>query len=463
MSAFVQKGSYIQAIEASTEAALRRLDQCVEAREPWRELFHIREAWMAAVEKSGAQASAAAQLVSVIGEHEDGVKQVLHVYEQTRRLYDELFCAAAALVESEMIASGWGPPPAAYAFVLFGSGGRKEMTPWSDQDHGVIWDMPRQQQLDGTVSEVRKTSGKSEVNVAGDVSGVSDVSESRDVGDVSVVSESSDARDASDTRDAGQHMAFATRYFMEWGTRMTNGLSTAGFPPCTGKVIASEPEWNGSMSKWLARVMDWSHLADWESMRYLSISLDMRTVYGDVELEQRWRASLTELAGRQTHLYKALVRNGMRRKRSCNAFGQLICERHGQHAGAFDFKYRSYVPFMQAIRARTWAEQLDLTAGRTERTSTMERIIALANADMRNEIRVTKSSSAAFHQQLILSWEMLLAARLLAGGQREHTGWHNAAVVDPAVLTKALRQRLKRSVLLLSRWMKESERRYDDG
>lgn len=228
------------------------------------------------------------------------------------RLQDEVMSRALQICEENLAEAGLGAAPVPFAFVLFGSGGRFEQTAWSDQDNGLIY-------ADHGGEEAR-------------------------------------------------------RYFSALGQHFSELLIEVGYPPCEGKVMASNPMWNQSLGDWNKLLEKWREELSFESVRYLTIASDMRFVAGDRTLADAWRDRFMEMMSRDEQLEAALLRNTMRHKAALNILGQVITERFGEHAGEFDVKYGLYIPLVNGIRC------LALYYGISE-TSTLSRIAKLHQLD----------------------------------------------------------------------------------
>ncbi|MDO3410896.1 DUF294 nucleotidyltransferase-like domain-containing protein [Saccharibacillus sp. CPCC 101409] len=203
-------------------------------------------------------------------------------------MHDALMKRAVALCEREMGEAGYGPPPVSYAFVVFGSAGRREQTLWSDQDNGLIL--------------------------------------------------SDDHHEAKDV------------YFAEFGRRLTDILETAGYEKCEGKVMCSEARWRKSSSEWAKQLEEWRGDLSWEPVRYLMISSDLRFIAGEAELAEDWKKEFYDGLRGNTELHAAILRNTVRHKKTLNVLGQVMTERFGDHAGDFDVKYGIYIPLVNAVR-----------------------------------------------------------------------------------------------------------------
>ncbi|GGA44548.1 DUF294 nucleotidyltransferase-like domain-containing protein [Paenibacillus physcomitrellae] len=208
--------------------------------------------------------------------------------ESVNRLQDEVMVQAISICERELAEAGAGVPPVPFAFVLFGSGGREEQTPWSDQDNGLIY------------------------------------------------------------ADGGG--AAADQYFEQFGLVLARILEETGYPPCKGKVMVSNPMWRLSLFGWHQQLADWREELRWEDVRYLTIASDLRCIAGDRQLAAEWRSDFMQLMSSNEELEAALLGNTVRHKAALNVLGQVITERFGEHAGEFDVKYGLYIPLVNGIR-----------------------------------------------------------------------------------------------------------------
>ncbi|MEF2965521.1 DUF294 nucleotidyltransferase-like domain-containing protein [Paenibacillus sp. M1] len=211
---------------------------------------------------------------------------------QVGELHNTVMARAAALCEQQLDEEGFGSPPAAYAFVVFGSAGREEQTLWSDQDNGIII-------------------------------------ENKDDPAVSA-------------------------YFEIFGSRLSQLLEASGYPPCPGNVMVSNPLWRKRVSEWTGQFEAWREELGWEQVRYLMIAADMRFIAGDSRLYDNVRQSMYEIFERTStpdqEFPAAVLRNTVRHKAALNVLGQVITEQTGEHAGDFDVKYGLYLPIVNAVR-----------------------------------------------------------------------------------------------------------------
>jgi len=220
-------------------------------------------------------------------------------------MHDNVAQTAVRICEAQMKEAGYGPPPCAYSFIVFGSAGRQEATMWSDQDNGLI--------IDGDQDESK------------------------------------------------------TRYFEKFGNLLSDLLAQAGYEKCEGKVMCSEPLWRKTLSGWKEQLESWRSQLEWEPIRYLIISSDMRHVAGSQDLSRQWREFFHDGFANNEKLSLAVLRNTVRHKATLNLLGQVLTERFGDHAGGFDIKYGVYIPLVNCVR------HLSLQQGIRE-TSTLKRL-----------------------------------------------------------------------------------------
>ncbi|MBP1989251.1 DUF294 nucleotidyltransferase-like domain-containing protein [Paenibacillus eucommiae] len=237
--------------------------------------------------------------------------------EQINDIHDGLIKHAIFLSEKQMVGHGWGLPPVPYAFMLFGSGGRKEQTLWSDQDNGCIF-------ADPVLKEDRLR---------------------------------------------------IEEYFEKLSSYILNGLDMLGYPPCQGEVVSSNKQWRKPYSEYESMMLEWLQEPVWENVRYVLIMVDMRCVYGEASLIAGLKKQLFEYVRQHPAILQALLSNTLHHPISLGFFGQLITERYGEDAGGFDIKYGAYIPIVNgvrllAIQAGVWEsstlERLDhlITGGR---------------------------------------------------------------------------------------------------
>jgi len=230
------------------------------------------------------------------------------------RLHDALIRTTLAMTEKRVRTSYPGVPPvSSFVVVLFGSGGRKEQTLWSDQDNGLVYEVA-----------------------------------------------------------PGADLVAAERYMAELGAAFQSDLEAVGYPPCEGKVLVSNPAWRKSLDGWRATLSEWFERPAFETVRHLLILADARPIYGDVRLAEALRGELfARVAAERETMLPRMLQNTLRYKVLVGVLGNLLTERYGEDAGGIDLKYGAYLPMVNAIRLLSLGEGAEATST-LERISALE-------------------------------------------------------------------------------------------
>jgi CBS domain-containing protein len=232
-------------------------------------------------------------------------------YDQLNQLHDQFIRRTLILSERKLREEGMGSPPVPYAYLLVGSGGRSEQTQWSDQDNGLVYAAPAEHESERTAE-----------------------------------------------------------YYRALSEEAFEALREIGYPPCEGNVISTNPQWRKPLVAWQGMIRDWFDEPNWENVRYLLISTDMRCIHGDEALVQALKDAIHEEVSKRPSIMGDMLRNTLHHKLSLGPFGNLITERYGIDAGGLDIKYGAYIPLINGVRLLS-------IEGKVQATSSMKRVEAL--------------------------------------------------------------------------------------
>lgn len=137
-----------------------------------------------------------------------------------------------------------GEPPAAFAWLAFGSQARQDQTLHSDQDNGLLL--------------------------------------------------------ANDTPDS------ARQWFARMADYVCHGLADCGVPLCPGNIMAMNPDWCLTLDEWRQRFRHWVDEPDPKSVMHCMIFFDSRCVIGNNSLYRQHRESVSEL-GQQPRFLAAVA------------------------------------------------------------------------------------------------------------------------------------------------------------
>lgn len=258
--------------------------------------------------------------------------------DQVNDLHDLLISLCIKLCLTEMEQLGKGAPPAPYAFLLFGSGGRREQTLFSDQDNGIVYQLPMD--ADNDTRQLIRT------------------------------------------------------YFHQLGQLVVERLVEVGYPPCQGNVLCSNDRWNRSLASWQEMFAEWCSLPSWENIRYLLLTGDARMIAGDPALFARWHSLYRQMFVDHPALISRCVSNTLHHRVPLGLFGRIITEMNGKYRGAIHVKNGLYLPFVNCIRL--WSLAHGVSA-----THSFDRIKALRQAGVWAE-ELSTSVARHFQQTVYL-------------------------------------------------------------
>lgn len=282
--------------------------------------------------------------------------------------HDRLIAGTIELAEQTLRLEGFGVPPVPYAFLVVGSAGRMEQTLWSDQDNALIYAEPPDDRVEETAA-----------------------------------------------------------YFRMLTERVHGWLQAAGYPPCPGNVVCTNPLWRKPQSGWNGLLRQWLDDPQWENVRYLLMFADLRCLYGDQQLADGLRSAFMGMLAGYPVMLEHMLQNTLHHKIVIGVLGNIITERYGEDAGAFDVKYGAYIPLVNGIRL------LALAAGLSA-SSTLERLQRLKELKRHSDAEVDRWSEA---------FAIALELRSLAQHERQGDLYTTRGMLDPESLSKPNKRRLK--------------------
>jgi CBS domain-containing protein len=177
------------------------------------------------------------------------------------------------------------------AWIALGSQGRYEQTFYTDQDNGIIFEVP-------------------------------------------------DGQDAELVRSR----------LLPIAQRVNQALNTVGFPLCKGNIMAGNPECCLSYREWQVRFNTWIQEPTPTSLLNATIFFDFRHLYGDTSISDRLRAWLAEAALGQKRFFHLLAENAKQRTPPLGFFRDFIVDDDKDYPGTIDIKL-SVTLFVDGARA----------------------------------------------------------------------------------------------------------------
>ena len=228
---------------------------------------------------------------------------------------------AAAIAAAELERSGHGPAPARWCVLVLGSGGRGESLLSADQDNALVHD--------GTVE------------------------------------------------DDG--------WFAALGARVADLLDEAGVRRCQGGIMASNPQWRGSVAAWRERVAGWLRRSTPDDLLHVDIFYDLVPVAGDLGLGRELHADAVDAAGESPAFIALLADSVAAKSTPIGPFGRLRTR-----DGRVDLKLGGLLPLVGI--ARTLALRIGSRARSTpERIEDAGAAGRVSRADAASLVRIHRS------------------------------------------------------------------------
>jgi len=236
-------------------------------------------------------------------------------------LNDILTKRLLVLGEDELYRKGFGQSPIDYCWLTLGSGGRKELTPSSDQDNAIIYADPQ---------------GQDEFQIA--------------------------------------------EYFKALADYVSDGLEECGFIKCPGDIMATNPAWCRSLGQWKDIVKIWTNSPNLDSSREFSIFLDFRIAYGQNYLAKELRDYVLRLFRVSPAILHTMAVDELSHRVPLNLFKQVRVEKNKEHKDEVDLKKAACVHIVDCARLFAMREGISETStlGRLEK---LVQIAALSKED----------------------------------------------------------------------------------
>lgn len=216
----------------------------------------------------------------------DGAKAV-NVLRIITEINDRLIRKIITLAEHEL-----GPPPVAYAWIAYGSEGRKEQTFKTDQDNALIYGDPADDQQ---------------------------------------------ARAASD-------------YFARFSALVRDGLLKVGFPACPANYMASNPIWRQPLKIWKKYAANWTSTPTAKAVLNTVTIFDSRTIYGDDALLCSFMRHLhANIIDNRLMIGKAASLS-IKNAPPIGFLKTFVVEKSGEHKDMLNLKIKGVAPIVDLAR-----------------------------------------------------------------------------------------------------------------
>lgn len=291
---------------------------------------------------------------------------IAYISNVMTEINDSITARAIELCLEEMAQAGQRRPDVPFTWLTMGSGGRREQLLRTDQDNALIF---------------------------------------------------------GDTTDEGEKAA-VKQFFLELAEKVTESLYEIGFDYCPGKMMASNPDWCLSLHDWQTRFANWMLYPDPQNVRYCTIFIDYRPVFGDDGLAAQLTDHIFKVSDMNPGFLAFLAKDALENPPPLSFFRNFVVERSGEHKDSFDIKKRAMMPLIDAARVLI----LDAKVGQIN--NTLQRFEKLAEIEAANRELYETAAEA---------YEMLLRYRTLQGLKNKDSGRY----LKPEELSKLERLNLR--------------------
>jgi len=160
---------------------------------------------------------------------------------------------------------------------------------------------------------------------------------------------------------------------LEFARDVNADLDRCGFPLCTGKIMASNPELCLTLEEWEEKFSQWVRTPEPQALLNATIFFDFRPLYGKFNLADRLRLSLLRQTRGNPLFLRMLAANALSVMPPLGKIRDFVTDADPEHPGTIDLKKFGARLFIDA--ARVFAMAHDVSA-----TNTVQRLKLTAPA-----------------------------------------------------------------------------------
>ena len=120
--------------------------------------------------------------------------------------------------------------------------------------------------------------------------------------------------------------------------RLVDSLEFVGIPRCPGNTMASNPQWQHTLTEWQQLLEQWISVPTGEHMVNFGMFQDFRTIHGDHSLEKALHDFIHAATRRNMLFFPYVAKNIVRFPAPLGMFGRIKVERMGPNRGKVDLK-----------------------------------------------------------------------------------------------------------------------------
>ena len=136
----------------------------------------------------------------------------------------------------------------------------------------------------------------------------------------------------------------------EFSEDLINTLISLGVPPCPGGIMAKNDFWRRSLNGWKTILNGWLRDSGPQNIMNGSMFFDLRTVYGNEELEAELKRHIAAYLSRDENFLARSAKNVTGFKTPIGFFGRFKLEKKGPHKGKMNIKKAGIFAITEGIK-----------------------------------------------------------------------------------------------------------------
>jgi len=144
-------------------------------------------------------------------------------------------------------------------------------------------------------------------------------------------------------------------YFKQLASFVSDGLAACGYTYCTGKIMATNPEWRQPLKVWQQYFQSWIEQPSAERLLHCSIFFDIDGVWGQTKWADQLQQQVSKLAQKKPLFLASMTRNALNRTPPLGFFKDFVMEQDGKQNNSLNIKRRGTAPFVDLIRIHALA------------------------------------------------------------------------------------------------------------
>lgn len=226
----------------------------------------------------------------------------------------------------DLVKSRFELPDVRWCWLAFGSEGRFEQTLATDQDNGLMFELPP----GGDVDALRQA-------------------------------------------------------FLPFAQAVNQALDDCGFPLCRGQIMAGNPQWCLSSEEWRGRFAAWIACGDPKALLNASIFFDFRALYGEAGLVDSLREWLLAETAASSIFQRLMAINALQCQPPLGLIRAFVVDRKNDPPNTIDLKQSGTRPYVDAARLYALANGVAAT-GTVQRLRALARLPSFGGDDLQAAI-----------------------------------------------------------------------------